>query len=71
MEFYNLRTRSKVDIADGKISKCKMKRETKSGTQIRYALIGEHDGNKLYKFVNEKDFNSKSYPEVDPPKKKK
>jgi hypothetical protein len=35
MQFYNLKTRSHVDIADGDLKKLKMVRETKSGSQTR------------------------------------
>lgn len=65
MEFYNLRTRQKVDIPESKIKKTKMRRKTKSGEQIRYALIGEHEGQELFKFVNEATYSSLNVPEVD------
>lgn len=60
MQFYNLKTRSHVDIADDKVEKIKMERATKSGTQIRYAMTAEHEGSKLFKFVNEEAYNSSS-----------
>jgi hypothetical protein len=64
MEFYNLKTRSKVDIPESQITKKKMIRKTKSGEQTRYALIAEHEGTKLYKFVNEATFNASGAKEV-------
>ena len=60
MQFYNLKTRSHVDIADDKVEKIKMERATKSGTQIRYAMTAELDGSKLFKFVNEAAYNESS-----------
>lgn len=64
MQFYNLKTRSHVDIPDGQVKKLKMVRETKSGSQTRYALTAEYQGTNLFKFVNESTFNSSSAQEV-------
>lgn len=64
MEFYNLKTRSKVDVPDSNVTKKKMVRKTKSGEQTRYALIAELDGTKLYKFVNEATYTASGAKEV-------
>lgn len=54
MEFYNVKTKSKVDVPESNITKKKMVRKTKNGTtQTRYALIAKVDGMKLWKFVNQ------------------
>ncbi len=53
MQFYNLKTRSHVEVPESEIKKVKMTRTTKSGEQIRYAFTAEHDGGKLFKFVSE------------------
>ncbi|MBL8047057.1 MAG: hypothetical protein JNJ45_00090 [Chthonomonas sp.] len=53
MKFYDLKARQHVEVADSNITKKKMIRKTKAGEQVRYALIGKHDGRDLYKFVNE------------------
>jgi hypothetical protein len=58
VKFYNLKTRSHVDIPDGDITKKKMVRTTKSGEQVRYALTAKYSGTTLYKFVNEATFKS-------------
>ena len=58
MQFYDLKTRSHVDVADSNIIKTKMIRKTKNGEQVRYALKASHDGRFLYKFVNEATFNA-------------
>jgi hypothetical protein len=62
MKFYNLKTRSHVEVPESDIRKVTMTRETKSGTQTRYAFRAEYEGSKLYKFVNEaayKESNAK------------
>jgi hypothetical protein len=58
MEFYDLKSRAKVKIADSDISKKKMIRKTKTGEQVRHALMAKYDGRILYKFVSEKDYNA-------------
>ena len=65
MQFYNLKTRSYVEISDADVRKKKMTRKTKSGEQIRYAFTAEHQGTHLYKFVSEATYTSSSAPEVE------
>lgn len=60
MKFYNLKTRSHVEVPDSEVRKKKMERKTKSGTQTRYAFSATHEGNKLFKFVNEADYKASS-----------
>jgi hypothetical protein len=60
MQFYNLKTRSHVDVPDNQVRKKKMIRKTKSGEQVRYALTADHEGSKLFKFVNEATYKSSS-----------
>ncbi|GMV89265.1 MAG: hypothetical protein AMXMBFR81_21960 [Chthonomonas sp.] len=64
MQFYNLKTRSHVDVPESAIKKTKMVRKTKSGEQTRYALMAEHGGAKLYKFVNEATYKATKAEEV-------
>ncbi|MCH8274460.1 MAG: hypothetical protein IH851_06705 [Armatimonadetes bacterium] len=64
MKFYNLRTRESVDVPENSIEKKKITRKTKSGTQTRYQLIGNYQGSKLYKFVNEETYKSMDVKEV-------
>lgn len=64
MQFYNLKTRSHVDVPDSNVKKKKMIRKTKSGEQVRYALVAEYEGVQLFKFVNEETFKSTNAPEV-------
>ena len=58
MKFYNLKTRSHVDVPDAAIRKQKMVRKTKNGEQVRYALTADFQGTKLFKFVNEATYKS-------------
>ena len=53
VEFYNVKTRAKVQIDDSKITKTKYSRQAKDGSmQYRYALRAEDNGVKLTKFVS-------------------
>jgi hypothetical protein len=64
MQFYNLKTRSHVEIPEADVKKMKMTRKTKSGEQVRYALTATFEGSKLFKFVNEATYKSSSAKEV-------
>jgi hypothetical protein len=64
VKFYNLKTREHVEVPESAITKKKMQRKTKTGTQTRYALLADYQGSKLYKFVNEQTFNSTNVKEV-------
>ena len=64
MQFYNLKTRSHVDVPDAQIRKQKMVRKTKNGQQIRYALTADYNGTKLFKFVNEATYKASSAKEA-------
>jgi hypothetical protein len=64
MQFYNLKTRSHVDVPDAQIRKQKMVRKTKNGEQVRYALTADYNGTKLFKFVNEATYKSSSAKEA-------
>ena len=63
MKFYNLKTRSHVDVPEGNVKKKKMVRKTKSGEQVRYALTADFQGSKLYKFVNEATYKATNAPD--------
>ncbi len=64
MKFYNLKTRSHVEVPESSVKKQKMVRKTKSGEQVRYAFTAEFEGAKLFKFVSEKDYKASSAKEV-------
>ena len=58
MQFYNLKTRSHIEVPDTDVRKIKMVRKTKSGEQTRYAFTAVHEGTKLFKFVNEANYKA-------------
>lgn len=65
MEFYNLKTKSKMDVDEKHIKKQTFTRETSGGkTQTRYALVAEVDGTRMFKFVNQKTYESVKAPEA-------
>lgn len=64
MQFYNLKTRSHVDVPESDVKKTKMIRKTKTGEQTRYAFTAVHEGQKLFKFVNEATYKASSAPEA-------
>jgi hypothetical protein len=64
MKFYNLKTRSHVDVPESEVRKMKMVRKTKSGEQVRYALTATYQGSKLFKFINEATYKSSSAKEA-------
>jgi hypothetical protein len=60
VEFYDVKTRQKVNIDDSNIVKIEMK--TKAGA--RYAIKGKtSDGRFLTKFVSKADWDKSSYPQ--------
>lgn len=63
MQFYNLKSRSHVDVPEKDVRRKKMIRKTKAGEQVRYAMTATYQGSKLFKFVNEKDYKASSAPE--------
>ena len=69
MEFFNLKTKQKVQIPDTDLKKRRSVRTTSGGKrQERYAVIAVvHDGGKplqLFKFVNKETFDGLDVPEV-------
>lgn len=64
VEFYDVKSRQKVEVPESSIRKTKYERETKDGkTSVRYAIRAEHNGSKLTKFVSEADWKALSVPE--------
>jgi hypothetical protein len=64
VEFYDVKSRQKVQVDESSIRKTKYERETKDGkTSVRYALRAEHNGSKLTKFVSESDWRALNVPE--------
>lgn len=64
MQFYNVKSRSKVEVAENDLTKKKFIRTTKTGsTQTRYAARATVDGTKLTRFITEADYNGLNVPE--------
>ena len=69
MEFFNLKTKQKVEIPDNDLKKRRSVRTTSGGKrQERYAVIAEVRDNgkalQLFKFVNKDTFDGLDVPEV-------
>ena len=65
IEFYDVRKRAKVGVAEDQVKKTSYERQTKSGkTQVRYALVAQLEGSKLTKFVSKDVWDSLSVPIV-------
>jgi hypothetical protein len=61
--FYDVKSRQKVEVADGDVSKTKYERTTKDGkVQVRYALRGKFEGRNLTKFVSQADWDATTAP---------
>ena len=66
MEFYNLKTKQKVEVPESQMKKRKSVRTTSKGTrQERYAVVADINGVRMFKFVNKETFDSLHIPEVD------
>lgn len=64
MDFYDVKTRKKVNVADDKIKKVKY---TQKNGQVRYAFRGyTSDGRKLTKFCSKADWDKMKVPEEKP-----
>jgi len=65
VQFFDVKTREKVDVDEANIAKTKYERTTKSGSvQVRYALRGTlADGRKVTKFVSKDVWDSMDVPE--------
>lgn len=63
MQFYNVKTRSFVDVTDNKLKKKMYIRKTSKGDQVRYAVRAAlDDGTSLTKFVNKEVYDSLNVP---------
>ncbi len=62
MEFYNVKTRQKVDIPESGLKKRTLVQKNGKRT---YAVTGEDNGTKLVRFVSKKQYDALQVPEVD------
>lgn len=70
MEFYNVKTRKHVKIADEKCTKVIYPRETSTGTQYRYAVKAVDKDMNLTKFITKAAYEALACPAAKPAKKK-
>ena len=58
IQFYNVKTRSKVDVPLSEVTTTTFERTAKNGdVQTRYAARAEQDGMKLVKFIKKELFD--------------
>ena len=62
MEFYNMKTRQKVDIPESGLRKRTLVQ--KNGSQT-YAVTGEENGTKLFRFVSKQQYDALQVPEIE------
>jgi len=63
IEFYNVKTRQKVQVPVEKIRKTKYEKTSEKGVQVRYAIRAEYEGSKLTKFVSKVEWDKLNVPE--------
>lgn len=63
IQFYDVKSRQKVDIPESQIRKTVYEQKAKDGgVNKRYALRAEHQGTKLTKFVKQSDWEALDAP---------
>lgn len=60
IQFYDVKSRQKVDIPESEIRKTTYSKEGSS--TVRYALRATHNGTNLTKFVKKEDWDSMNVP---------
>ena len=63
MEFYNLKTRQKVDIPESALRKSTLVQKNGKHT---YAVTGEENGTKLFRFISKRQYDALQVPEQVP-----
>ena len=62
MEFYNVKTRQKVEIPDGDLRKNTLVQRNGRRT---YLVTGEENGTKLVRFVSKQQYDALQVPEIE------
>ena len=62
MEFYNVKTRRKVDIPESGLRKRTMVHKT---GKLTYAVTGEEYGTRLVRFVSKQQYDALQVPEIE------
>ena len=63
MEFYNMKTKQKVDIPESGLRKRTLVQK-KNGKHA-YAVTGEENGTKLLRFVSKQQYDALQVPEIE------
>jgi hypothetical protein len=64
IQFYDVKSRQKVDIPESEVRKTKYELQAKNGgVNTRYALRATYQGTNLTKFVKQADWEALSAPE--------
>ena len=66
MEFYNVKTKQRVDIPEGEIKKVSL---VQKNGKLTYAVTGEDDGVRLFRFISKGQYDTLRVPEAEAPKK--
>ena len=62
MEFYNVKTRQKVDIPESGLKKRTL---VQKNGKLTYAVTGEENGTKLVRFVSKQQYDALQVPEIE------
>ena len=62
MEFYNVKTRQKVDIPESGLRKRTLVQKNGNHT---YAVTAEENGTKLFRFVSKQQYDALQVPEIE------
>ncbi len=62
MEFYNVKTRQRVDLPESVLSKRTIVQKNGKNT---YAVTGEENGTKLVRFVSKQQYDALQVPEIE------
>jgi hypothetical protein len=64
IQFYDVKSRQKVDIPESEVRKTKYEQQAKNGgVNTRYALRATYQGTNLTKFVKQSDWEALNAPE--------
>ena len=64
VDFYNMKLKRKISVPEKQLRKRVFSKPgAAGGTQRRYALVAEHEGTRMFKFISESTFKSLNVPE--------
>jgi hypothetical protein len=66
LEFYNLKTRKRIEVPDSQVKKVALTQKT---GRRSYALTAEVDGTRLFRFIGKAQYDASPAPEAAPSEK--